>query len=77
MVDPILLGMLVCTECRRSLKEDGEHLICTSCGRQFEVRDGIPILFPRDVDQTHLAEEEHLAHHKTGDPTPTQRFRLD
>lgn len=75
MLDPCLMKMLVCADCRHSLSEKDGSLVCTSCKRRYEIQDGIPALYPQSVDQTHLVEEEHLAVQRTGEPTPLQRFR--
>ncbi|HNS21975.1 MAG TPA: methyltransferase domain-containing protein [Sedimentisphaerales bacterium] len=39
-----LLGLLACPDCRGDLGREGAGLICRSCSRTYEVRDGIPLL---------------------------------
>lgn len=52
MLDPKLLNILACPECktdvvyRRTGKK--EELVCSQCGRVFEVKDGIPVMMPKD-----------------------------
>ena len=60
MLDERLLRILVCPACRAPLeyKERRRVLICTGCGHRYEVRDGIPILLPPDVDAPGLAGDE-------------------
>lgn len=41
-------------------------LHCPACGRTFAVADGIPLLFPDNVDMGHIEEEEKLAKLMTG-----------
>ncbi|GGV46407.1 MULTISPECIES: Trm112 family protein [Streptomycetaceae] len=49
-LEPFLLEILVCPECRAPLTEGGTEeqpeLLCTgdSCGLAYPVRDGIPVL---------------------------------
>ncbi|SDO88364.1 hypothetical protein SAMN04487905_10115 [Actinopolyspora xinjiangensis] len=50
-IDPELREILVCPCPRNASLEDGlpgdpdaEYLTCSSCGRGFPVRDGIPVL---------------------------------
>lgn len=48
MIDKELLDILACplckTEVRHQVTPAGEHLVCTSCGRRYPVREGIPIM---------------------------------
>jgi hypothetical protein len=52
MLDPKLLNILACPECkldvvyRRVGKK--EELICPTCKRIFEVKDGIPQMMPKE-----------------------------
>ena len=47
-LDPDLLSILVCPECRATLAVDdaADELVCTSaeCGLAYPVRDDIPVL---------------------------------
>ncbi len=46
-IDPSLLAIIVCPDCRSSLRlEDGPppELACEGCGLAYPVRDGIPVL---------------------------------
>ncbi|MGH8870122.1 MAG: Trm112 family protein [Actinomycetes bacterium] len=44
--DPALLAILVCPQCRSTLRDAGDELICTgeSCGLAYPVTDGIPVM---------------------------------
>lgn len=46
MLDPKLLEILVCPNCRGALtlREEPPALVCGSCRLVYAVRDGIPIL---------------------------------
>jgi uncharacterized protein YbaR (Trm112 family) len=44
-VDKELLEILACPdEHHAPLREEGDRLVCTECGRRFPVRDGIPVM---------------------------------
>jgi uncharacterized protein YbaR (Trm112 family) len=51
MIEPELLSLLGCPleDERPPLREEGDLLICTSCGAGFPVRDGIPDLLPESA----------------------------
>lgn len=55
-LDPVLLEILVCPDCKGSLSvdNDNDELGCTACGLIYPVRDGIPIML---VDEARRAEE--------------------
>ncbi len=45
-LDPALLEILVCPDCKAALKADdaASELVCTGCGLAYPVRDDIPVL---------------------------------
>jgi uncharacterized protein len=45
-LDPALLEIIVCPDCRGALAVDEEasELVCTYCGLAYPVRDDIPVL---------------------------------
>ena len=45
-LDPVLLEILVCPDCKGTLEVDDEHdeLVCTQCGLAYPVRDDIPVM---------------------------------
>ena len=45
-LDPALLEILACPNCRAELRVDDsrDELVCTSCGYAYPVRDDIPVL---------------------------------
>jgi uncharacterized protein YbaR (Trm112 family) len=45
-----LLEILRCPFCRSSLREDGDGLACTGCGRTFgRAPDGIPLMLHEEL----------------------------
>ncbi|MGI8646329.1 MAG: Trm112 family protein [Nocardioides sp.] len=49
-IDPRLLEIIRCPDCRSELRPEGEELACTGCGLVYPVRDDIPVLL---VDEAH------------------------
>ena len=45
-MDDKLLEILVCPKCKGKLKESKDRLLCEKCGKEYEVKDGIPVLLP-------------------------------
>lgn len=45
-LDPVLLDILVCPDCKGSLTVDHDHdeLVCNQCGLAYPVRDDIPVM---------------------------------
>ncbi len=56
-LDPVLLEILVCPDCKGSLTvdQDNDELICNSCGLIYPVRDNIPVML---VDEARRPEPE-------------------
>ena len=53
-LDPVLLGILACPDTHHSpltVDEAASELVCTTCGRAFPVRDGIPVLLLDEARQ--------------------------
>jgi uncharacterized protein YbaR (Trm112 family) len=56
LIDPALAEILVCPVDHGGLEEDvpASRLVCTSCGRRYPVREGIPVML---VEEAELADE--------------------
>jgi len=52
MLDPKLLNILACPECKIDViyhrVGKKEELVCSKCGRVFEVNDGVPVMLPKE-----------------------------
>jgi len=44
MISPELLEVLRCPIGKAKLKQEGDYLVCTSCGAKYPIEDDIPIL---------------------------------
>ena len=51
MIDPELLAILACPleDSRPPLRQEGDRLICDSCGKAFPIVDGVPRLTPESA----------------------------
>ncbi len=52
-LDPVLMEILVCPDCKGTLTADAEHdeLICDECGLTYPVRDDIPVMLVDEARQ--------------------------
>lgn len=58
---PELINILACPNCSSDLFQINNRLKCTYCGKEHEIRNGIPLLYPDNIDHEKLKEEENLA----------------
>ncbi len=49
-IDPELLAILACPVDHAPVTEQPAHLVCTSCGRRYPVRDGIPVMLVEEAE---------------------------
>ena len=50
MIDKELLDILACPLCKTPVRLENETLVCTSCGRRYPVRDGIPVMLVEEAE---------------------------
>lgn len=48
-LDAEFLAVLACPVCKAELAQNGDELTCTSCGRHYPVREGIPVLLESEA----------------------------
>ncbi|MGI8701826.1 MAG: Trm112 family protein [Nocardioidaceae bacterium] len=70
-LDPVLLEILVCPDCKGALTVDQDHdeLVCSSCGLIYPVRDDIPILLVDEARRPERASTESAPGAEPGGPT--------
>lgn len=44
MLDKEFLDILACPADKSPVKQEGEELVCTKCGRRYPIREGIPVM---------------------------------
>ena len=49
-IDRQLLEILACPACKANVTADDEHVVCTQCGRQYPIRDDIPIMLLSEAE---------------------------
>ena len=57
VIDPNLVKILACPDCKGDVEysiytfksgKEKEKLICKKCKRNFEIKDGVPIMLPKN-----------------------------
>lgn len=48
-ISPELLDILACPYCKEDVTLDEDKLICSKCGREFPIDDGIPNMLPDEL----------------------------
>ncbi|MEN6305533.1 MAG: Trm112 family protein [Armatimonadia bacterium] len=43
-IDAMLLEILACPACKEPVKQEGDKIVCTKCGRKYPIREGIPVM---------------------------------
>ncbi len=51
MIDKGLLSILACPACRGDVAEENGKIVCINCGRQYPVRDGVPIMLVEEAQK--------------------------
>ena len=53
-LDERLLAILICPECHADVehKERRHVIVCTGCGLQYPVRDGIPVMMVEEATRS-------------------------
>ena len=55
MINKELLDILACPACKSGVKLEGEKIVCTSCGRKYPIKDGIPVML---ADEAEVPEDK-------------------
>ncbi|MBI2955498.1 MAG: Trm112 family protein [Chloroflexi bacterium] len=54
MISKELLEILVCPACKTKVLLEEEMLVCTSCGRRYPIRNGIPVMLIEEGDKNKI-----------------------
>ena len=54
MIDPELLDILACPDCKKDVELKENKIVCKGCGREYPIKDGIPIML---IDQSKPAKK--------------------
>ena len=55
MIDPELLDILVCPDCKSDVEFKDNKIVCKGCGRRYPVKNGIPVML---IDESELPTEK-------------------
>ena len=52
MIDQELLEILACPKCKKPVREQDDHLVCTNpdCRLRYPIRDGIPVMLIEEAE---------------------------
>ena len=51
-IDPELMEILVCPNCRGEVEEQGDAIVCVGeCGYRYPIRDGIPVMLIDEAER--------------------------
>jgi uncharacterized protein YbaR (Trm112 family) len=64
-LDPILLDILACPECKVRVEQQGDRLICVRCGRRYRIDDGIPVML---LDEAEPPPADWTPREESGEP---------
>lgn len=66
-MDKQLLSMLVCPQCKGTLKyeKDASELLCTFDGLAFPIRDGVPVMLEGEARRMNVEEKLDKAQKKS------------
>ncbi len=56
MIDKELLDILACPLCKTEVKFEDDKIVCTNCGRQYPVKDDIPVML---IDEAELPKDQN------------------
>jgi uncharacterized protein YbaR (Trm112 family) len=51
-IDNELLKILACPVCRKDVRQEGDKIVCTGCGRKYPVRDGVPVMLADEAERS-------------------------
>lgn len=51
MIDKELLSILACPDCKAPVEEREDKIVCTTCGRKYPIRDGIPVMLVEEAQK--------------------------
>jgi len=49
-LDPALLEILACPQCKARVELEGDRLVCVKCGRRYRIEDDIPIMLVAEAE---------------------------
>ena len=60
MIDKALLDILACPACKSGVVLKDDRILCTTCGRQYPIKDDIPVMLVDGSAQTTGTNKEHI-----------------
>ena len=60
-VDASLLEILACPDDKQPIVKLDDKIVCTSCGKRYPIRDGIPVMLMDEAEEGPAPTEEEVA----------------
>lgn len=57
-LDKRLLEILACPVCHAEVRQEGDRIVCSGCGRRYPIRDGLPIMLIDEAELPQPGDEE-------------------
>jgi uncharacterized protein YbaR (Trm112 family) len=51
VIDDELLQILACPVDKAPVRLQGDRIVCTTCGRRYPIRDGIPVMLIDEAER--------------------------
>jgi len=71
----LVWDLLVCPRDKRTLRREGESLICEQ-GHRYAIIEGVPVLLVSEAEQTHIEGTRALAVAESGDASSLRKFNI-
>lgn len=49
-LNPALLEILACPQCKTAVELEADRLVCVRCGRRYRIEDDIPIMLLEEAE---------------------------
>lgn len=60
-IKPEVARLLACPKCKGDLSLPADSILCNTCGGKYKICNGIPLLYPKELDVEHMQAEELMA----------------
>jgi uncharacterized protein len=51
MIDKSLLEIMACPDCKGTVTEQDNKIVCQKCGKKYPIKDGIPVMLVEEAEK--------------------------